>query len=215
MNYTALIVAAGSGKRVGLGYNKLLYKLKSGKTILETTVEIFLKDMRCKQVIVVASATDMHSYANLFSCGRVVFVLGGKTRQESVSNGLNAVKEDVVLIHDGARPWLDANYIDEILETMKDAKACMLCVPVKDTIKKIENGVVKCTISRQDVYLAQTPQAFYTDKIINAYDKANANHFIATDDASVYEQFGTDEIKVIIGSYDNIKITTQEDIKGR
>lgn len=215
MNYTALVVAAGSGSRLGLGYNKMLYKLNSGKTILETTVSIFMNDRRCSQIVVVASKDDMHTYAQLFSCGKVVFVLGGKTRAESVCHGLNAVKEDVVLIHDGARPWLDMKCVDEILKTMETEKACMLAVPSKDTVKRVENGYVKETVIRDEVYNAQTPQAFITDEIIEAYRCAKTENFTGTDDASVMERFGTSKIKIVKGSYENIKVTTKEDIIGK
>ena len=130
MDYTALVVAAGSGSRVNLGYNKLLYTFENGKTILEETLRVFMEDAQCRQIVVVANSDDKETFIKLCGCGKVVFAYGGETRQQSVYNGLKAVKEDVVLIHDGARPWLPKACIDELLENLKEHPACLLCVPV-------------------------------------------------------------------------------------
>lgn len=215
MEYTALIVAAGSGSRVGLGYNKLLYKFEDGRTILEQTVSIFMEDQRCKQIIVVSSSDDMETFTKLCSCGKVVFVLGGATRQQSVYNGLKAVKEDVVLIHDGARPWLPIDCIDRILDTLQEHPACLLCVPVKDTIKEVKGGYVLQTYHRDDLKQAQTPQAFDTNLIINCYEKAMKQGMSATDDAQIVELCSDIRVRAVAGSYENIKVTTMEDLAGK
>lgn len=215
MNYTALIVAAGNGSRMNLGYNKLLYKLKSGYTILEETVNVFLRDEQCKQIIIVTNTDDMEVYMRLCSCGHVVFVAGGATRQESVYNGLMAVSEDHVLIHDGARPWIQQEYINSLLERLETQKACLLMVPAKDTIKIIENGSVKETLPRNILWQAQTPQAFDTHLIISCYRKATMQGIQATDDAQIVEKCSEVEIGVVEGSYDNLKVTTIEDVFDR
>lgn len=215
MEYTALVVAAGSGSRVGLGYNKLLYKFENGRTILEETVSIFMKDERCTQIIVVASSNDMETFTRLCSCGKVVFVLGGETRQQSVYNGLKAVKEECVLIHDGARPWLPMCCIDAILETLNEYPACLLCVPVKDTIKEVKDGFITQTYKRSDLMQAQTPQAFDTNLIIKCYEKAMKQGIVATDDAQIVEVCSDILVKVVEGSYENSKVTTMEDIVGK
>lgn len=215
MNYTALIVAAGNGSRVGLGYNKLLFKLKNGKTILEESVNIFLNDERCTQVVVMANCEDMHAFTNLFTSGKVIFVRGGETRQESVSLGLKVVKEDYVLIHDGARPWLTHDCIDRLLITLEEKDACLLMVPVKDTIKVVNGSEISNTIDRNTLRLAQTPQAFLTKIVYQAYRKADQDHFSATDDAQVVEMYGKTKVYEVMGSYENIKVTTQEDIIGK
>ena len=106
MEYTALVVAAGSGSRVGLGYNKMLYKLQNGNTILEETLQVFQQDARCHQIVVVASAQDMETFHEVCDEKNICIVEGGTTRQESVWNGLQKVNCSHVLIHDGARPWL-------------------------------------------------------------------------------------------------------------
>lgn len=215
MNYTALIVAAGSGSRMGLGYNKLLFKLKSGYTIVEETVNVFLRDEKCKQIIVVASYDDMETYMRLCSCGHVVFVAGGATRQESVYNGLLAVREQHVLIHDGARPWVKQESIDNLLECLTEHKACLLMVPAKDTIKTIENGIVKETLKRDMLWQAQTPQAFDTHLILSCYRKAMMQGVQATDDAQVVEKCSDEAISVVEGDYENIKVTTMDDVLDR
>lgn len=215
MKYTALIVAAGSGSRVGLGYNKLLYKFENGNTILEETIQIFMKDARCQQVVVVSSGEDMEVFTNLCTAGKVVFVLGGETRQQSVYNGLKAVKEDFVLIHDGARPWLSKECIDRILDTLETNPACLLTVPVKDTIKEVKDGYVVQTLKRSDLKQAQTPQAFETSVILNSYCKAMKQGIEATDDAQVCELCSDVRVKEVEGCYENIKVTTIEDLKGK
>lgn len=215
MDYTALVVAAGSGSRVGLGYNKLLYKFENGRTILEETVSIFMNDERCTQIIVVASSDDMETFTRLCGCGKVVFVLGGETRQQSVYNGLKAVKEDYVLIHDGARPWLSMECIDRILDTLKIHPACLLTVPVKDTIKEVRDGFVVQTFKRADLKQAQTPQAFDTNLIIKCYEKAMRTGVQATDDAQIVETCSDVAVCDVEGSYENIKVTTMEDLAGK
>lgn len=215
MNYTALIVAAGSGSRVGLGYNKLLYKLKNGKTILEETVQTFLKDIRCTQVIIAANSDDMHTFTSLFTSGKVVFVRGGETRQESVYNGLKAVKEDHILIHDGARPWISRDCIDRLIHALSQYKACLLMVPVKDTIKVVKDGIVEKTLDRSQLRSAQTPQAFETSLIFQAYRKAQKEGIQATDDAQLVELCTNEKVREVMGSYENEKVTVIEDLEGK
>lgn len=215
MEYTALIVAAGSGSRVGLGYNKVLYKFENGKTILEETVRRFRCDERCKQIIIVASYEDMRTFTELCSAGNIVFVLGGETRQQSVCNGLKAVKEDYVLIHDGARPWLPMDCINRILDTLENEDACLLTVPVKDTIKEVRDGYIVQTYQRDTLRQAQTPQAFKTDLILACYREAKRKGIMATDDAQLVELCSEVRVKEVEGSYENSKVTTKEDLLGK
>lgn len=215
VNYTALIVAAGSGSRVGLGYNKLLYTLKNGNTIIEETVAIFQKDENCKQIIVVGSQQDLNTYQQLFQDYDITYALGGETRQDSVEHGLQVVKQPYVLIHDGARPWLPQACIDRLLDSLAMHPACLLCVPVKDTIKEVKDGEVIKTLPRPTLYQAQTPQAFETRLIQTCYERAKASTLQATDDAQIVECFGDVSVNVVEGSYENTKVTTIEDIEGK
>jgi len=213
MDYSVLIVAAGKGDRMGLGYNKVFYLLKEGSTILDTTLELFLKDERCKQVVIVTNQSDLQKCVKKHEMGRIVHVAGGKTRQESVRSGLMAISEDVVLIHDGARPWCPRVCIDRLLEAMTSEQACILGVKVKDTIKEIRDGYIVRTIDREVLVQAQTPQAFSTKLILDCYRKAEENNLVATDDAQLVESMSDAKVRVVEGSYANIKITTKEDLR--
>lgn len=212
MNYTALIVAAGSGARMGLGYNKLFYPLFDKQTVIEKTVSLFTADCRCKQIIIVTSEADMLQMKQLFKSSDITFVIGGATRQQSVYNGLQCVNEKVVLIHDGARPWLPLSCVDDLLKCLEQYKACLLCVPVKDTIKRVKNGSIVETFPREELMQAQTPQAFHTEIIKKAYEAAMLQQISATDDAQIVELCTDIQIHVVDGSYENLKITTKEDL---
>lgn len=211
MNYSAIVLCAGKGSRSGLTYNKMLYRFKN-KTVYEMTMEIFLNDERCKQIVVVTKEEELDDLKKLISSKKIDYVFGGKERQDSVYNGLQVVKEDYVLIHDGARPYLKKENIDDILECLNKNDACLLVVPVKDTIKVcIDDNIVK-TLPREQLVQAQTPQAFKTELIKRCYQKGKDENYIATDDASLVEYFENTEVKAVLGSYSNIKITTPDDL---
>lgn len=211
MNYSAIVLCAGKGSRSGLTYNKMLYRFKN-KTVYEMTMEIFLNDERCKQIVVVTKEEELDDLKNLISSKKIDYVFGGKERQDSVYNGLRVVKEDYVLIHDGARPYLKKENIDDILECLNKNDACLLVVPVKDTIKVCIDGNIVKTLPREQLVQAQTPQAFKTELIKRCYQKGKDKNYIATDDASLVEYFENIEVKAVLGSYSNIKITTPDDL---
>lgn len=211
MNYSAIVLCAGKGSRSGLTYNKMLYRFKN-KTVYEMTMEIFLNDERCKQIIVVTKEEELDDLKKLISSKKIDYVFGGKERQDSVYNGLQVVKEDYVLIHDGARPYLKKENIDDILECLNKNDACLLVVPVKDTIKVCIDGNIVKTLPREQLVQAQTPQAFKTELIKRCYQKGKDKNYIATDDASLVEYFENIEVKAVLGSYSNIKITTPDDL---
>lgn len=209
MDYSCVIVAAGKGSRMNLGYNKAYYMLDD-KCILEHTIKAFKDDHDCKEIIVVCDIDDFKAH---IKDDDVILVSGGATRSDSVYNGLQKVSYEYVMIHDGARPYVSSKILDDTKQCLSKHNACLAMVDCKDTIKKvIDNKVVK-TYDRTTLKNAQTPQSFKTSLIIEAYQKAIADNFIATDDASIYEVYGKDDVYVIEGSYDNIKITTIEDIK--
>lgn len=214
MRYSALVLAAGSGQRMKLGYNKVFYELANGKTVLDQTLSLFQEDDRCKQIVLVCSTNDIMRISSQYVSGKVVVVLGGETRQESVYNGLKAVHEENVLIHDGARPWVSKKSIDALLGKLEEHPACLLMVPAKDTVKVVEKGVVKETLKREQLWMAQTPQAFDTRLIISCYKRAADLGIQATDDAQVVELTCDMPVLCVKGSYENIKITTKEDVKG-
>ena len=211
MNYSAIVLCAGKGSRSGLTYNKMLYRFKN-KTVYEMSMEIFLNDERCKQIVVVTKEEELDDLKKLKKKKKIDYVFGGKERQDSVYNGLQVVKEDYVLIHDGARPYLKKENIDDILECLNKNDACLLVVPVKDTIKVCIDGNIVKTLPREQLVQAQTPQAFKTELIKRCYQKGKDKNYIATDDASLVEYFENIEVKAVLGSYSNIKITTPDDL---
>lgn len=211
MNYSAIILCAGSGKRTGLGYNKMFFKL-NGETVYEKSVKAFLKDERCKQIIIVSKMEEREDFKNLLNEERMVFVNGGKERQDSVFEGLKAVNQDYVMIHDGARPYVSQELLDRIVDTLSSCDACLPMVRCKDTIKRVVDGKVVNTLKREELYQAQTPQSFKTALIIKAHDYAKVHQVSVTDDASMVEIMG-ENVYVVEGDYDNIKITTKEDLR--
>lgn len=211
MNYSVIIAAGGNGGRMGLPYNKMFYTLSNGHTILQTSINLFKNDVNCKQIIIATNPDDMHRLTNLHG-GRIVIVNGGKTRQQSVFNGLMAVTQDVVLVHDGARPWCTQESIDDLLKAMKNEMAAILAIPEVETVKIVEEGYIKQTIVRDKLMHAQTPQAFNTDILVKCHHQAILEHFNATDDAQLIEKYSTIKIKVVPGNYSNIKITTMNDV---
>lgn len=211
MNYSVIIAAGGTGSRMGLPYNKLFYPLKNGHTILEQSIKIFIDDQRCQQIIIATNAADLSRLTNM-NTGRVVLVNGGKTRQESVYKGLMAANEEVVLIHDGARPWLNQASLDRLLESMIKEDAAILALNAIETVKVCVDGYVTETIPRESVMMAQTPQAFKTELLIKAHQRATTEAYQATDDAQLIEHYHLAKIKIVEGDVSNIKITTPHDI---
>lgn len=214
MKYTALVLAAGKGLRAGLGYNKVLYYMdKHQNTILGKTLEFFNDDNRCTQIILVCSKDDYDLITSEYTGDKIQHVLGGARRQDSVYNGLLEVHEQIVLVHDGNRPFIDLSLIDKILDTIQHEDAVLCAIKMKDTIKIVEDGYVKETIDRNRLMGAQTPQAFKTNVLIEAYDIINQQHLDVTDDAQVVELAGNAKIKIVEGSLKNEKITWSDDFK--
>ncbi|MFV0381097.1 MAG: 2-C-methyl-D-erythritol 4-phosphate cytidylyltransferase [Breznakia sp.] len=212
MNYSVIVVAAGKGKRANLGYNKVLYK-QGIETIIEKTMALFLADEECKEIILVVSEGEKEAFQNIFINQMITYVEGGKTRQESVYNGLKVVNSDYVMIHDGARPYLQENTLQKLKDTLQEEVACLLMVAVVDTIKIVKDGYVQTTLERAMLYAAQTPQCFLTSVILKAHEKARAEEFVGSDDAQLVERYSEARVKVVKGEYSNKKITNENDIK--
>lgn len=141
-------------------------------------------------------------------------ISGGRERQDSVNNALNYLKEEheIVVIHDGVRPLLDKSILEKVIQFAIKEGAAITGMPVKDTIKVINTlAEAEKTLARANLYMIQTPQAFKKDMILEAYRVAYKDHFYGTDDSSLVERLGI-PVKVIRGSYENIKITTQDDL---
>lgn len=213
---TAIIVAAGKGSRMNVGYNKQYIKIKE-KEILTYTLEIFERNKKVDNIILVAHENEVDfcekQIVEKYNILKVIKVVsGGRTRQESVYKGLKECKDsDLIIIHDGARPFLKSDYIDKCINVALEKQSAVLAVKVKDTIKTGENGVFINTLKRDNLYSVQTPQVFKYDLIIKAHKKAIENDLIATDDASLIEDLGH-KVNIVEGDYFNIKVTTKEDI---
>lgn len=214
MKYTALVVAAGKGLRAGLGYNKVLFYMnKHQNTILGKTLDFFNSDPRCTQIILVCSKDDYDLITHDYTGEKIEHVLGGARRQDSVYNGLQSVKEEIVLVHDGNRPFIELSLIDKILDAIVNEDAVLLAVRMKNTVKVVEDGYVKTTIDRDKLMGAQTPQAFKTKILLDAYKKINELHLDVTDDTQAVEVVGNARIRIVEGSVTNEKITWSDDFK--
>ena len=214
MKYTAVIVAAGSGTRMKLGYNKVYAKMRDGRTILNHTMDVFRADKDCIQIVVVTESLAYYQNMEGDWPGLITLAKGGKTRQESVRNGLLAAIGEYVMIHDGARPYLDQKSLKRVKKALKTDDAVLLTVPCKDTIKKIDaEGYVELTYDRSTLAAAQTPQAFKTSLLMECMAKAEQAKFTGTDDCSLVEAFSDVRVRTVEGSYANIKITTPEDME--
>lgn len=211
---SAVIVAAGSSRRMG-GINKLLLDL-GGKTVLERTVEAFENNSDIDEIIITARSEDVEEYKALL-CGynKVKnIVVGGETRQKSVANGIAACNEktDILAIHDGARPLVTQQIISSTVSAAKEYGAASCAVPVKDTIKIIdENSFITDTPDRAGLRAVHTPQCFDKKLYCACTQKLGERAKDMTDDCRLAELCGV-KVKLTDSSYTNIKITTAEDI---
>ncbi len=215
MDYSVIIVAAGKGERFSKTTSKILYELPNGKRVIHQTIDAFMENEACKQVILVLNDEGMLYFKDQSKNGRTVLVKGGNSRQESVFNGLMAVTEDVVLIHDGARPWIKTDQINDLVKALETEEAALLTVPLQDTIKVVKDGYVVDTIDRDTLRRAQTPQGFHTKELIACYKEAMAQGLATTDDAQLYQLITKKPIRCVEGSFANEKITTLHDVKGK
>ncbi|MGL6107814.1 2-C-methyl-D-erythritol 4-phosphate cytidylyltransferase [Romboutsia sp.] len=212
-----VIVAAGSGSRMKMNINKQFIKLNN-KEIIAYTIEKFYKHKNIQEIVVVLKEDEINFFKNeilnKYGFNNVKIAFGGNERQDSVYNGLKLLGSDcdIVLIHDGARPFVTKKIIDKSIEEAKKHKAIVVGVPVKDTIKVIngENEIID-TPERSKLWAVQTPQTFEYNMLIKAYENAFNDGFYGTDDAMLVERIGY-KVKMLEGSYNNIKITTPEDV---
>lgn len=212
MKYSAIILAAGSGKRTGLKVNKILYKI-NGKRVIEYSLDFFKLDKRCTDIILVSSSVDYNYFMEHFNQGKVKVVLGGNTRRDSVRLALINAECDYVLIHDGARPYITKDSINLILSSLSNNISVTLGVKVKETIQEIDGNYVIKTLDRNNLIITQTPQGFYKKTLIKAHDIALNNGYYGTDDTVLLEVFMNTKAVFIQGDYRNIKLTTIGDIK--
>jgi 2-C-methyl-D-erythritol 4-phosphate cytidylyltransferase len=219
MRVSALIPAAGMGKRMAAGINKQ-YLLLAGRPILAHTLAVFEQACCVDDVYLIVPEDEIpfcrESVVDRYGFAKVRrIVAGGSERQYSVLNGLRAMesprKDDVVLIHDGVRPFVPLHILEDSVEMARLHDAALVAVQVKDTVKVVKDGVVLETPPRESLWLAQTPQAFRYGVISDAHERAVAEGWLGTDDASLVERIGT-PVHIVRGDYGNFKITTPEDL---
>lgn len=212
---SVIIAAGGKGRRMGADINKVFLDL-NGREILAHTISAFEKNETTDEIIIVTSYEDIKTVENIISregFKKVTAVTeGGKERQDSVYNGLVCAKGEYVAIHDGARCLITDESITAVINDAKKYGAAALGVKVKDTLKSVdENGMIISTVDREKTVHIQTPQVFLRQEIMDLHKKAKQNGIAVTDDCSVFEHFGK-KVYVTEGGYDNIKLTTPEDI---
>ena len=212
MNYSAIILAAGSGKRTGLKYNKVLYEIH-GKKLVDYSIDKFKEYPVIDEIILVVSFNELDYFRSRFSEKVDMIVVGGKERQDSVFNALQVVTNEHVLIHDGARPFIPDYSMKELLPLLETEKSLTLAVKVKDTIQRVENGKAVETLDRSVLYAAQTPQAFELNTILKAHELAKKDKFSGTDDTVLVEKYLNIPAHIVMGDYRNLKLTTLDDIK--
>ncbi|MFH1269702.1 MAG: 2-C-methyl-D-erythritol 4-phosphate cytidylyltransferase [Candidatus Omnitrophota bacterium] len=217
MYVTAILLAAGKGLRLKSNVPKPLIKINS-KPLIIYSLDTLGKHPGIKEIIVVANRRNLEEiqgYIRRFRLNKVKdVVLGGEVRRDSVAKGLKAIdgRTDLVLIHDGARPFIDNGTVSSLIKAAVISGAAIVGVPVKATIKKVKGrkvNTVDKTLDRNNLWEIQTPQVFKKELILKAYKRfGNAD---VTDDAMLVEKLGED-VSVVRGTYNNIKITTPEDL---
>ena len=215
---TAIILSAGMGKRMGTDKPKQ-YLIVNEKPILYYTIKAF-EESNVDDIIIVCGEKDIEyctkEIVQYFNFNKVKKVIaGGKERYNSVYNALEEINDcDYVLIHDGARPCIKPELINLMIDRVITDKACIMAVPVKDTIKIVYAGVIIDSPDRRTLWQAQTPQAFEFEGIKNAYRSAIKNEEKQiTDAAKVWSLYMDDPVKIVEGEYENIKVTTKSDLE--
>lgn len=216
---SAIIVAAGQGVRMGNSIPKQ-YLTLGDHPILAYSLMALSVCSSVDTLYLVIPESDMdycrHNIVRPLKLSTdIQLVSGGPQRQLSVYNGLRKIedRQGIVVIHDGVRPFVKPEHIKKCIQGARKTGACILAVPVADTLKKVNgSGFIDSTIERKGVWQAQTPQAFEYDLIIRAHEKARVDGFIASDDALLVERLGH-KVKIVTGNRNNLKITTPEDLQ--
>jgi 2-C-methyl-D-erythritol 4-phosphate cytidylyltransferase len=219
IEYYYIVAAAGVGKRMGLTYPKQFLEV-DGKPIFVKTLEVIEKNHRVTGIIVVTNKeyiSEVKKMCRTFEITKVIDVVsGGKERQDSIYNALQLIpKNSIIGVQDGVRPFIEDRYIeDSYTKLMEETEldGIVVGVPVKDTIKVVDSdGQIVKTPKRDLLFAAQTPQVFRGEILHRSYEEAEKQKFLGTDDSSLVEKAGG-RVGTLLGSYENIKITTPEDL---
>ncbi len=212
MSLSAIVTAGGSGLRFGL--KKQFIEIK-GIPVLKRAITPFLVHESVHHVVVVVPVEDKQLVQDMFSSAgpKLTVTGGGRTRQESVYNGISAARDsEVVLIHDGVRPFVSHDLITRVIEGISGVDGCVPALAVTDTLKEAKDGIIGRTMPRKDLYQVQTPQAFRTSEIKKAHEVALHSGFTdITDDSGLMESMGK-LIRIVPGDAFNMKITFEKDL---
>ena len=227
MKVAVILPAAGLGTRMGkgtaekTGTSRKQFMLLEGSPILMHTVRKFTASPRVGEIVVAVPAQDVEWVGGMLARGfpgsRVRVVEGGNSRQQSVANALQALDKDtdLVAVHDAVRPFIDPETIEKVLDEAAETGAAIVGVPAVDTVKQVSRGtgrvLIRATLPREKLVMAQTPQVFRYDLLRRAFEMAREDGFIGTDEASLVERLDV-EVTVVMGSDRNIKITKPGDM---
>ncbi|HWK21954.1 MAG TPA: 2-C-methyl-D-erythritol 4-phosphate cytidylyltransferase [Ureibacillus sp.] len=215
MNYEVVLPAAGSGKRMGAGQNKLFLQL-ANKPILIHTLEVFQSDENCTGIWLAVKPDEREYIQELLNENAISKVKGlpngGEERQHSVHSCIKEMEQvDIVLVHDAARPFITKEIISRLVKVAHEKGAAIAGVKAKDTMKKVRDGVIVETVDRDSLWMIQTPQAFRFDLLQQAEDVAEKIGFLGTDEAMLVERLGH-QVHIVESTYENVKMTTKEDL---
>jgi len=215
MEYVVVLPAAGSGKRMGAGQNKLFLKLRS-IPILIHTLRVFEQDSTCTEIWLAVKPEERETIQRMLEEFNITKVkgmpTGGAERQHSVNACVQAsLGANLILVHDAARPFIEPNVIKELTNRAFETGAAIAGVKVKDTMKKVHNGIIEETVDRDQLWMIQTPQAFRYDILAKAQKQAEQDQFLGTDESMLVERLGY-PVHIVESTYDNVKMTTQEDL---
>ena len=211
MKYSAIILAAGSGLRTGLNTNKILIHIH-GRCVVDYSLKYFQNDPNCGEVILVVSKRDFKDLRDMYESPSTKVIIGGAHRQDSVYNALKIAVFDYVLVHDGARPFILKDYIDEIVSNLEEYPSITLGVKVKETIQQVQGNRVVRTLDRNSLIVTQTPQGFKKELLIKAHQLAFDDTYFGTDDTVLIERYLDVTAFVVKGDYRNVKLTTLDDV---
>jgi 2-C-methyl-D-erythritol 4-phosphate cytidylyltransferase len=213
MKITAIIPAAGAGERFG---EKKQLKLLNGRPLIFHTIQPFINSELINEIIVVVPKENVNQVGREFkstlTSKKIEVISGGKTRQQSVNNGLKMsnIESELICIHDGVRPFLTVTLIEKVIKAAIGHDGAILATPSSDTIKRVLGNQILETLPREEIWRAQTPQVFLKSALEEAIEIAIDENLEGTDEASILEKIGY-QIGFIEGSSLNIKITTKED----
>lgn len=216
--YEVILLGAGAGIRFGANENKILLELNQ-RPLYDYALSVFLNDQQCEQVVFVVQEMErlqiQHQVRNLYGSlpEKLTFVAGGSERQYSVKNGLAALNDPEngqVMVHDAARPFIDQEMVNTLLDAVKVEEAVIFAIPARDTIKVVRNQEVHQTLHRPVIWQVQTPQAFKSRLLIQAYERANQEEFVGNEEGELVERLNH-PVKVVTGKELNFKITTATD----